>query len=139
MAQALTDFLAEAVRRQFRWGQHDCMLFAADWARALTGVDPAASLRGAYDSRCAAEILIERFGGHEALVGRLLEGSGWTRVAEPRAGNIGIVTVPTRQHPNGGVAAAVCTGRRGTSWALVTSRGLYIGAAPHVAAWVHHG
>ncbi len=136
MAEALTAFLTAAVRRPFGWGRHDCMLFAADWAHTLTGRDPAEGLRGAYDSQCAAAAIIERHGGHERLVAALLEPGGWQRAPEPCAGHIGLVIVPTRDRPSGGLAAAVCAGRR--RWALVTARGLYIGAAAHVAAWGHH-
>jgi len=37
--------LAAARDRPFRWGEHDCCLFAADLIEAVTGVDPAAAFR----------------------------------------------------------------------------------------------
>lgn len=45
----------------FAWGGADCLAFAADVAKLLTGRDPAAELRSAYDTETAAKrIMIER-------------------------------------------------------------------------------
>ena len=134
MAQALSAFLSAAVRRPFVRGDHDCIMFAADWARELTGRDPAAAWRAAYASRGQASAILARGGGLEVMVGQALEAQGWHRVREPRAGNIGIIVAPTRDEPKGGRVLGVCAGRHGL-WALVTARGLYIGPAPHVIAW----
>ena len=38
----------EAQGREFQWGKHDCVLFAADIVEALTGIDHAAEFRGRY-------------------------------------------------------------------------------------------
>lgn len=46
----LARFLAERRVRPFRWGEHDCLLFAADWIAEATGVVLAPGLRGTYDS-----------------------------------------------------------------------------------------
>lgn len=138
MAQALNAFLSAAVRRPFARGDHDCIMFAADWARELTGRDPAAAWRSAYASRGQASAILAQGGGLEVMVGKVLEAQGWVRVREPRAGNIGIVAAPTQEQPQGGRVVGVCAGRHG-SWALVTARGLYIGPAPHIAAWVFRG
>lgn len=42
----------------FRWGRNDCCLFAADWIVLLHGVDPAARLRGRYQSALSAARLV---------------------------------------------------------------------------------
>jgi hypothetical protein len=45
----------------FAWGTGDCLGFAADVAKMLTGDDPAADLRGAYDSETSAKrIMVAR-------------------------------------------------------------------------------
>lgn len=42
----LDGLINERLRRPFAWGSNDCALFAADAVEAVTGVDPAAGLRG---------------------------------------------------------------------------------------------
>lgn len=55
----------------FEWGRNDCCLFAADAVLAMTGEDPAASLRG-YSSALAAQRLIDEAGGLQALASQAL-------------------------------------------------------------------
>lgn len=44
---SLLDAFIESRRNEpFRWGVNDCGLFAADAVRAITGIDPAAAIRG---------------------------------------------------------------------------------------------
>jgi hypothetical protein len=68
--------LAEAVEaaraRPFAWGSHDCLLFAADVVRAMTGKDLAAHGRGQYDSDVSALRLIHNYGGMVPLVSKSL-------------------------------------------------------------------
>jgi hypothetical protein len=45
---AFADFLAERRFMPFEYGRHDCALFGADCALALTGTDPAPDFRGKY-------------------------------------------------------------------------------------------
>lgn len=47
----------------FRWGAHDCSLFACDVVLALTGVDHGAAFRGHYRSARGALKLIRTHGG----------------------------------------------------------------------------
>jgi len=59
--------LSEAVEiarlTPFRWGIHDCALFAVDLVRAITGTDLGTAVRGRYqDAQGAAEVMIEVFG-----------------------------------------------------------------------------
>ena len=37
--------------KPFIWGETDCMLCLAEWVLRVTGRDPAAAVRGVYDSR----------------------------------------------------------------------------------------
>jgi len=64
----LSAFLAEKEREAFAWGRNDCCLFTADAVAALTGVDPAADWRGAYDNEDAAQVLLDAAGGLARLV-----------------------------------------------------------------------
>lgn len=52
-----------AEKRPFSWGEHDCCLFAADCAEAMTGESFAESWRGTYDSETGAKKALLRGGG----------------------------------------------------------------------------
>jgi hypothetical protein len=59
--------LAKEVERHrllpFAWGQSDCVLFAADCAVAVTGVDPIpVGSRGAYDDEASASRILTMHG-----------------------------------------------------------------------------
>ena len=57
----LEALIADAERKLFEWGQHDCCTFAMDAVEAVTGRHPLPELRGAYASRLgAARWLAER-------------------------------------------------------------------------------
>ena len=60
--QALFRFTCEAMTRPHTWGETDCVMFAADCVKAMTGEDPAANYRGKYDSREGAARVIARAG-----------------------------------------------------------------------------
>lgn len=51
----------------FKWGEHDCCLWAANIVLALTGQDFANDLRFSYDSALGAAKVLERLGGVEAI------------------------------------------------------------------------
>ena len=70
------DYLAEASRHPWRWGGgadgfsgEDCTLFVANWALALTGVDPGVGLRGSYSIDDEAVAIVARAGGFDARIG----------------------------------------------------------------------
>ncbi|MEH4929999.1 DUF6950 family protein [Enterobacter cloacae] len=52
-----------AEKRPFLWGEHDCCLFAADCAEAMTGENFADGWRGTYDSETGAKKVLLRGGG----------------------------------------------------------------------------
>lgn len=56
----------------FVWGQHDCCLWAADVVQALTGIDPAAALRGQYANERSAQRLVRQLGGLAAIASAAL-------------------------------------------------------------------
>lgn len=47
---ALFDYVHASAPKPFRWGEHDCGLFAAGAVQAMTGEDFAADFRGRYTS-----------------------------------------------------------------------------------------
>lgn len=59
----LTEVIRAAEKRPFLWGEHDCCLFAADCAEAMTGENFAAGWRGTYDSGNGAKKALLRGGG----------------------------------------------------------------------------
>lgn len=52
-----------AEKRPFLWGEHDCCLFAADCAEAMTGDNFADGWRRTYDSETGAKKALLRGGG----------------------------------------------------------------------------
>lgn len=58
----------------FEWGVRDCCLWGADVAKACTGSDPAADLRGTYRTPLQAARLVRDAGGMASLLGARLSG-----------------------------------------------------------------
>jgi hypothetical protein len=77
----LTAYIEERREVPFTWGRADCCLFAADWVRLATDLDPAADLRGKYDSALGARRIIKRRGGLATMVARALTPLGFREVA----------------------------------------------------------
>lgn len=130
----LADFLSRAAAKGFAWGEHDCMLFAADWAHALSGTDPAADYRGTYSSAHGAKAILAREGGLGALMRKCLAPLGWeydTGVTD--GGEIVIVHAPTATGLH--LVAGVHAGSQRI--ALVTERGLVIAPAQIWMAYRH--
>ena len=53
-------YIDEAITAKFEWGQKDCVLFACDLAKMITGKDPAEKIRGKYHSKKTALSLIKK-------------------------------------------------------------------------------
>lgn len=108
--------LAETIEARRRlphaWGRNDCALFAADCIAAMTGTDPAASMRGRYRSASGAARMLKE-GGHadlRALAASLLEEIA---PAHARAGDVAAFRVgPPEDRPSW--ALGVVTGERVT-------------------------
>jgi hypothetical protein len=60
--QRLYAVTAGAIGRPHQWGEHDCVTFAADCVRELTGRDPMGALRGTYDSPISAARVMKEAG-----------------------------------------------------------------------------
>ncbi len=86
----------------FIWGETDCMLVCADWIERVRGQDPAAHLRGTYDSRgsCQREtgFLRDPIGAVESCLATI---GGLDRVDEPQRGDMAVIRV---HEPDGRVS-----------------------------------
>lgn len=71
----LIDYAAEAGKRPFRPGTHDCALFAAGWVKKATGRDLARGWRSQYRSLRRGQAILEQAGfqDHVALAAAYLE------------------------------------------------------------------
>ena len=127
MAERLTAFVRASMRREFVWGEFDCILFCTDWVRIVTGVDPAARWRGSYDSEAGAQAIIDGFCDLSALCD---EGySGILERCEPQDALVGVIKTP--QGDRGAV-------RSGASWVILAERGvgrLRFDTVTCVASW----
>lgn len=64
-AARLQRLVSSRLRRSFAWGVHDCALWVADAAQAVTGQDPAADFRGRYSTEAGAtRLLMRKLGGY---------------------------------------------------------------------------
>lgn len=64
----LNAVIADKVRAPFKWGIHDCCLFALDCVDAQIGTEFAKGIRGKYRSQKGAYKLLEEVGGYEAYL-----------------------------------------------------------------------
>lgn len=123
----MTEFLREAARQPFAWGQADCSLFMADWVRYVRGIDPAAPLRGRYRTAIGAARHIRRLGGIEAMGRALARSAGLAVTEEPKPGDIGLVRDP--------VAGPLFAIRTRLGWVGKAPAGLALGSFPVIVAW----
>lgn len=131
-ATTLGAYLSRSLKQRFRRGQHDCVMFAAGWVRAVSGRDPTEGLP-AYATRCQADALIAASGGLESMMDRALCGIGWRRVDAPqRAGDVvlAVTVAPDRVTE---LAAAIAVD--GDRVAFVSARGLVVARATVHARW----
>jgi hypothetical protein len=68
--------------RMFSWGSNDCCTFACDIIEALTGIDPAKTFRGKYDSAigCFKEIKRQGYAGVDDAATTLFESYGFKTI-----------------------------------------------------------
>lgn len=89
----LQSFIADNNARPWQPGSVDCCMVLADWAVWLGHPDPAAHLRGAYDSDEGFRQIIAAHGGVPALVATCVPTSG-KRIQHPSTGDIGVIGSP---------------------------------------------
>lgn len=66
--EALAAYIDRKRNEPFAWGVNDCCLFGADWIQLCTGLDPAATLRGTYNSALSGVRVLEN---HNGLIGTI--------------------------------------------------------------------
>lgn len=66
-SHAIQQTLLEMRGREFRWGEHDCLMFCANHVLAYTGKDYAETFRGQYTSRRGAEAVMARTGATDIV------------------------------------------------------------------------
>jgi hypothetical protein len=66
--EALAAYIDRKRNEPFAWGVNDCCLFGANWIQLCTGLDPAATLRGTYDSALSGVRVLEN---HCGLIGTI--------------------------------------------------------------------
>lgn len=93
----------------WKWGVHDCCMFAADVVLAMTGTDPAAGLRGRYSDKRGAALALRAagFDDLERCVESLAMEHDFCEIAPLTAqrGDLVLVDQP------GGPALGVCEGQ----------------------------
>ena len=130
MIETLNAFIESRRHTTFQWGVNDCCLFAADWAFAFTGQDPAAHWRDTYDTALSANHLLKGAGGVVSLANRALLPLGWVPIHPQRAqrgciaalGPLDSVALGVVTHP--GVAGVGPTGL------------LFVPTSAILAAWI---
>lgn len=118
--------------RLWRWGGmpvivdgnpvpgEDCTTFVASWVQQVSGVDPAADLRGTYSTAEDANAIVATAGGIVALIGGRVEPLGWCRSKSPADGDIGIVVAVSGVDLTIKEIPAI---RFGPLWAVMAPRG----------------
>lgn len=99
MEQTLREFVRAYGEKPWRPGVDvDCCLFLASWALWLGHRDPAAHLRGTYDSDDGFRLIVEHAGGIMPLVEDCAVRIDGRRVQRPACGSIGVIGSPTNIH-----------------------------------------
>jgi hypothetical protein len=114
-------------RATFVWGECDCSLAMADWVRVRRGVDPAATLRGRYDSAAGAMRHVLRLGGFERMGRSLMAENGFETTDAPKVGDVGLV-----DHPSVGPVFAI---RCALGWAVKSPDGVAVDTYQTIVAW----
>ncbi len=75
----------------FIWGETDCFLVCCDWIARVTGIDPAADLRGTYDSRGSAHRETGYLRDPIGSMDRYLRPCGFEQVKVRRPGDVALI------------------------------------------------
>lgn len=128
------EFVAGEIPKPWAWGEVDCTLFPADWVRAVTGVDPAASFRGKYDSELSAHRMLKSAGGFVAAISAEMALHGFDETDAPVSGDVGIVEVivDRKGAQERAPVSAILVGRR---WVVRAIDGVQAGSFPLLKAW----
>lgn len=123
----LAAFLRASSARPFVWGDRDCALWATAWIAARRGSDPAAYLRGTYDTALGCYRVLRREGGLYSLAVKIARNAGIASTDNPQSGDVVCATFGKRD------ALGICAGNRIAFKAA--PHGLVFVHAPILAAW----
>lgn len=98
-------FLDEVCQQEFKWGEHDCALFACGCIEAMTGIDLARDFRGEYNTRAGAARAMRQFAGKglEAVVEKRTAAYGMREVDVRFAQRGDVVLLETKLGPALGI------------------------------------
>ena len=125
--ERLDAYLAQTSAQAFAWGVNDCALFACAAIEAMTGVDPAAELRGRYNTRAGAlRVLRTEGGGLDVVAGNLAAQHGFEEIKPALAQRGDLVLLDTEDGPALAIVGhdgmnAVCAGPQGMTRVPVLS------------------
>lgn len=128
LADRLAAFIADNNTRPWQPGAVDCCMVLADWAVWLGHPDPAAHLRGTYDSDEGFRAIIAAAGSVPALVAKCVPASG-KRIQHPQRGAIGVIGSPSNIHRQFGAI------HDGSGWLVRMHGGFGRMTAKTLAAW----
>lgn len=104
----LDAFIESRRHTPFAWGSNDCCLFAADATQAITGIDPAAALRGYRTALGAARLSVAARTEDDPFGVRALPARcGFTEIPVKRASRGDLVVLPMRGLPVVGVCLGI--------------------------------
>lgn len=130
----LSEFLAQSARRDFVWGEFDCLLWLAAWAMQRGHPDLGAPWRGRYATALGCRRLVKREGGMLAISRTGATGAGLAAVpaGEAYPGDIGVGALGSStwgDEPTGLLKTRI-------GWAaLKAGGGLWIGPATALGVW----
>ena len=95
MTARLNGLVKSLLGKPVEWGIDDCLLTAMNVSEAITGRDPAPTLRNLYHTKMEAMRVIKEFGGDDYLsvIGAVASKLGYPEIAavDAVAGDIGIL------------------------------------------------
>lgn len=78
--KAFAELCEEKQNQPFVWGTNDCCLFASDFIKAITQIDPAAELRGRYSTALGAARVTRKYGTVDHLADAYALAHGWPKI-----------------------------------------------------------
>lgn len=88
----LSDYLESKRHTPFKWGENDCILFAAKGYEAMTGVDYYSQYLPYYTEE-EAKLILNANGGFEGIIGHSI-GSGHRNVLKAKRGDPALLKIP---------------------------------------------
>jgi hypothetical protein len=104
----LAAYTASAQKQKFAWGTFDCALAACGAAQAITGEDPAASVRGKYSTEAQAQALFgASLGNFAASIAQTIG----AKEVRPTFGRRGDIVLADNGTPSGALGFVDLSGR----------------------------